>query len=390
MAEPAKRSLCTDCGISRTSKPNRCGKACQFINPDYPKHEKLAHGRSRDELKNPDELIFGPFRKIHRASLIDPKPGAQWTGIATEIGRRLLEEGKVDAVLAVKPDPEDRWKPKPVVVTNPEEMRQCRGMRMGFSPTLALLEPAIEAGLRRIALIGIPCQVYALRALEKELGLEKLFIIGTPCSDNTTTENFHIFLDLLTDKPESVTYLEFRADYQVELRFDDGKTREIPFLKLPISKLPGDFFSLTCQTCVDYTNSLSDITVGYMGGSGEQWLIVRNSRGEELLELLNGAIRLSEPSSSGNRKAHVSGFLKNIERSVTGLPLRRMPGFVRPIVAWLMPKIGPKGMEFARTRVEMKAVESVLQLQKHFPAKAKNMIPDHVWKMAKSYGLQRE
>ena len=48
-----------------------------------------------------------------------------------------------------------------------------------------------------------------------------------------------------------MTYLEFRADFTVELRFEDGRIEEIPFLKLPISKLPGDFFPITCRTCVD-------------------------------------------------------------------------------------------------------------------------------------------
>jgi len=104
--------------------------------------------------------------------------------------------------------------------------------------------------------------------------------IGTPCSDNTTTEAFHDFLALLSDAPETVTYLEFRADYQVELRFADGSERLVPFLQLPISQLPPDFFPLTCRTCVDYTNVLADITVGYMGGQGAQWLLVRNARGD--------------------------------------------------------------------------------------------------------------
>ena len=29
------RELCTDCGISRSSDPKRCGHACQFIKPEY-------------------------------------------------------------------------------------------------------------------------------------------------------------------------------------------------------------------------------------------------------------------------------------------------------------------------------------------------------------------
>ncbi|MDW8444725.1 MAG: Coenzyme F420 hydrogenase/dehydrogenase, beta subunit C-terminal domain [Acetobacteraceae bacterium] len=108
-------------------------------------------------------------------------------------------------------------------------MAACRGMRMGYAPLLALLEPALARGYRRLAVIGIPCQVYALRALERRLGLERLYVIGTPCSDNTTTENFHRFLALLDENPASITYLEFRADMLVELRHADGRVRTIPF-----------------------------------------------------------------------------------------------------------------------------------------------------------------
>jgi len=37
--------------------------------------------------------------------------------------------------------------------------------------------------------------------------------------------------------------------------------------------VPRDFFPVPCRTCVDYTNVLADITIGYMGGQGEQWLV---------------------------------------------------------------------------------------------------------------------
>jgi coenzyme F420 hydrogenase subunit beta len=219
--------------------------------------------------------------------------------------------------------------------------------------------------------------------------LEALYVIGTPCSDNTTTEKFHRFLELLSEAPETITYLEFRADYHVELRFADGRKREIPFLQLPISQLPSDFFPLTCRSCVDYTNVLADITVGYMGGQGEQWLLVRNARGEELLRLLGDEITTSAPGSAGKRAGAVKGFLENTRRAAGGLPLRRMPDWLRPIIGWLMPRIGPRGLEFARARVEMKAVESVLHLERAEPAKMRNMVPDHVWALVAPYGLKK-
>ena len=383
------RSLCTDCGVSRMSDPKQCGKACQFIKPDYPAMETAVHGRARDPERT-DEVYFGPFRRMLRAKLKNPSPGAQWTGITTRIAQRLLETKAVDAVLTMAPDPQDRWKPIPVLVTEPEGMEQVRGMRMGYAPLLALLEPAIAKGYKRLAVIGIPCQVYALRALEKELGLERLYVIGTPCSDNTTTENFHSFLELLAEDPDSITYLEFRADYYVELRFTDGRKKEIPFLMLPISQLPPDFFPLTCRTCVDYTNVLSDITVGYMGGQGQQWLLVRNDRGEELIDLLGDELQSEAPGSSGKREGPVKGFLANTIRAAGGLPLRRMPNWLRPIVGRLMPIVGPKGLEFARARVEMKACETVIHLRREEPARAHYMIPDHIWDIVKPYGIERD
>jgi coenzyme F420 hydrogenase subunit beta len=383
-AEP--RGLCTDCGVSRMADAKACGRACQFIQPDYPRFEAALHGRTRDDQKA-DETHFGVFRRMVRARLAPARDGAQWTGIATTLGEKLLAAGLVEAVLTVAPDPEDRWKPKPVIVTRAQDMARCRGMRMGYSPLIALMEEVAARGLKRIALIGIPCQVYALRALEAEFGLEKLYVIGTPCSDNTTTENFHDFLKLLDPEPDTISYLEFRADFRVELRFDDGRQRLIPFLSLPISKLPRDFFPLTCRTCVDYTNALSDLTVGYMGGEGEQWLIVRNERGEALLELLGDALVTSEPGSKGKRAPHVAAFIKNVELAAGGLPLRSMPDWVRPLVSFLQPRIGPKGLEFARTRLEMKAAETVIHLRREEPAKLKNMVPTHVWKLLAAYGI---
>ena len=311
-----------------------CSACMRFSLPNAPAASRV-DGRARDPGRA-DETFFGPFQRMLRFSLSPPKAGARWTGITTRIAERLLETGAVDAVLTMRPDAADAWKPVPVLVTRAEDMAGCRGMRMGFAPLLALLEPAIARGHRRLAVIGIPCQVYAVRALEQELGFERLYVIGTPCSDNTTTEKFHALLDLVGEQlsvaPSSITYLEFRADHRLELHFADGSTKLIPFLQLPISKLPSDFFPLTCRTCVDYTNVLADITVGYKGGEGEQWLLVRNDRGAELLGLLGDEVRVSSPGSAGKRAGAVKGFLGNVERAAGGLPLRRIPGWLLPVV----------------------------------------------------------
>ena len=381
------RELCTDCGVSRTKQPKRCATACQFIQPNYPEFEISSHGRVR-QIEGSDEVFFGAYLQMYRASLKRPLEGAQWTGIITRLCELLLERGLVDAVITMASDPEDKWRPQPVIINQAKDMKSCRGMKMGYAPIIQYLEQAKELGYQKVAMVGIPCQVYAARALEKELGFEKLFIIGSPCSDNTTTENFHQFLGLLSQKPEEITYLEFRADYHVELRFVDGRIQEIPFLKLPLANLPNDFFPTTCKTCVDYVNSLSDITIGYMAGTGEQWLIIRNARGQEMAQLLELEMNLESLQSAGNRLGAVKGFMKNVELAAGGLPLQRMPNFMRGIFAWVMPRFGPRGLEFAKARIEMKSIESVIHLRATAPHKVKNMVPKHTWQLIRTYGLE--
>jgi coenzyme F420 hydrogenase subunit beta len=79
--------------------------------------------------------------------------------------------------------------------------------------------------------------------------------------------------------------------------------------------------------------------------------------------------------------------MANTARAAGGLPLRRMPDWLRPVVSFLQPRIGPRGLEFARARVEMKAIETILHLRRAHPARLKNMVPDHVWRVAARYGL---
>jgi coenzyme F420 hydrogenase subunit beta len=381
-----RTGLCTDCGVSRLGDGKACGRACQFIRPDYPGLEARVHGRVA--AGTGDEAFFGVTLAMHRARLVPAAAGAQWTGLTTALAAQALRSGAVDAVLCVVPDPADRWRPRPAIITDPAAMAAARGMRMGFAPVLALLAPARAAGHRRIAVIGIPCQVHALRVIEAQLGFEAVTVIGTPCSDNTTTEAFHGFLRRLDPRPETISYLEFRPDYRVELRFDDGRRpRLVPFLNLPLADLPADFFPLTCKTCVDYTNRLADVTVGYMGGDGQQWLVVRNPRGAALVAGLGAQVATAPVTARGRRQGAVAGFAANVARSAGGLPLRRMPRWLRPVVSFLQPRLGPRGLEFARARVEMKAVETVLHLRRAWPAAMKNMVPAHVWRLAAAYGL---
>jgi hypothetical protein len=56
----ARPGLCTDCGVSRMADAKACGRACQFIRPDYPRLETAVHGRPANP-SHADEFFFGPM-----------------------------------------------------------------------------------------------------------------------------------------------------------------------------------------------------------------------------------------------------------------------------------------------------------------------------------------
>ena len=112
-------------------------------------------------------------------------------------------------------------------------------------------------------------------------------------------------------------------------------------------------------------------------------------RGEVRLDL-DGQVHILRPSFAALVAAEeeLGPLFTLVERAAGGLPLRRMPAWLRPIVNWLMPRIGPRGLEFARARVEMKAIETVIHLRREAPAKVKHMVPAHVWKLVERYGIR--
>jgi len=61
-----------------------------------------------------DDLHFGVHEDMMYALATPSVPGAQWTGIVTQIAIQMLESRQVEAVVCVQSDEHDRFTPKPV------------------------------------------------------------------------------------------------------------------------------------------------------------------------------------------------------------------------------------------------------------------------------------
>lgn len=363
--------LCSDCGFCDTSLRPHMAQSCVFVENRTEELERRVHGRAR---ATPDELLFGVYRRMLAARLRTPNPRAQWSGITTRLGALLLERGLAEAVLTTRAVAGTRFAPEPVLARTPDEVLASAGNKPCLSPGLSLLDQVRASGLRRLALIGVGCQVHALRAAQERLGLEELYVIGIPCSDNVAYPDLTRFLGLVSRSPATVVHYEFMQDFSVHLRHEDGRVERCNFIDIPMAEL-GDVFPSACLACFDYANGLADLTVGYMGAPlGWQWLLARNPRGEELLELVRPELELGRLDQRGDRRAGVARSIGMLAR-----PPARPPAPLRRLVAALMRRRGPRGLEFARSVIEIKLLRNLQHVRTRFARMERRVVPEHVY-----------
>jgi 3,8-divinyl protochlorophyllide a 8-vinyl-reductase (ferredoxin) len=376
---PAKE-LCSECGLCDTYYIHYVKEACAFINQQIGELEEQTHTRSRD-LDNPDEVYFGVHQDMMAAQKKQPIPGAQWTGIVSTIAIEMLNRGIVEGVVCVQNTKEDRFGPMPVIARTPEEILAAKVNKPTLSPNLSVLEQVEKSGLKRLLVIGVGCQIQALRSVEKQLGLEKLYVLGTPCVDNVNRAGLQKFLETTSKSPDTVVHYEFMQDFRVHFKHEDGSSETVPFFGLKTNQLK-DVFAPSCMSCFDYVNSLADLVVGYMGAPfGWQWIVVRNEQGKEMLDLVKDQIETQPVMSKGDRKAAVQQSIPAYDKGVT------LPMWAAKLMGVVIEKIGPKGLEYARFSIDSHFTRNYLYVKRNHPEKLEAHVPEFAKRIVGQYKL---
>ncbi|HAN74507.1 MAG TPA: hypothetical protein DCQ63_09650 [Planktothrix sp. UBA8402] len=376
---PAKE-LCSECGLCDTYYVHYVKEACAFLNQQIAELETEAHGRRRN-LDNWDDVYFGVHQDMMQARKKEPIEGAQWTGIVSTIAIEMLNRGLVEGVVCVQNSKEDRFQPQPIIARTPEEVLAAKVNKPTLSPNLSVLEQIEQSKMKRLLVIGVGCQIQALRAVEKELGLEKLYVLGTPCVDNVTRAGLQKFLETTSKSPNTVVYYEFMQDFRVHFKHEDGSTETVPFFGLNTKELK-DIFAPSCLSCFDYVNSLADLVVGYMGATfGWQWIVVRNQTGQEMLDLVGDLIDTQPVITQGNRKPAVQQSIPAYDKAVT------LPMWAAKLMGVVIDKIGPRGLEYARFSIDSHFTRNYLYVKRNYPDKLDAHVPDFAKQIVEQYNL---
>ena len=416
-AFPAK-DLCSNCGLCKTDVGiASVTDACAFIGDGMARAEGLeerVHGRQRvyDE-KNLDEAYFGVHDEILLAR--GNIGNAQWTGVATGIALAWLEAGEVDAVVVAGSSEDGFGSPEPVLCRTKEDVLRGRRVKPSLCPSLAILdEVRDDASIKRLLFCGVGCSVQALRGINKgdpvkALNLDKLYVLGTHCVDNSPTpEAAKRFVSTLpgvgAERADDVVAYEFMADFRVHARLKNEETVKPAYMTLPPS-IGVPSIAPSCFSCFDYTNGLADVVVGYMGApfdakkdemtTAPLMVTVRNAKGRRMLDtaVKSGRVEILQKGGVGGRELPSTGDRRQITvKTVQGDSMVKTllepdfvagdqgaPPFVANILADVIARTLPTGLEFARYSIDYHYIRNQLfcddrmgnRAARHVPAYAK-------------------
>ena len=374
------RDLCSDCGLCDSRWIAYVRQACAFIEQRFELMEARAHGRSRD-LDNEDELYFGVHQRMltarlakldrggpvdrHRQSHRCPCPGDGNGG-----------RGSVRAAKSRRP-----VHPPAGVGPYPGAGTPARVNKPTLSPNLEVLEQLPGSGIRRLLAIGVGCQIQALRAVQDTLPLEQLYVLGLPCVDNVSRSGLQTFLESTSRSPDTVVHYEFMQDFRVHFRHSDGSEETVPFFGLDTPRLK-DVFAPSCLSCFDYTNAGADLVVGYMGAEfGRQWITVRNSRGQELLDLVEEELDQAPVTSRGDRRQAVQQGIEAYDKAL------RLPMGLAALLGFFVRRFGPAGLEYGRFSIDSHFTRNALWVRRHHPEMVDRHIPAFARKIVSRYRL---
>jgi coenzyme F420 hydrogenase subunit beta len=234
-------------------------------------------------------------------------------GVVTQLLLSLLKKGAIEKAVVPLPPQDKPWVFLPQEVSRPEDIVKAAGSKYLPIPQNRFLK---ELSGKKVAFVGLPCQVKGVRNLQKEFPeiKEKLnLVIGLFCGNNLSPEATESILKRLKVPLSEIKKINYKTGpypgfFKVELKNSQNYTLSkfsfnylIPFYILP-----------SCLICGDYANELSDISVGetWFNSPGHSLLLVRTTQGEKMLKETQslGKLSLAPISLKEAKRIHCHGL----------------------------------------------------------------------------------
>jgi coenzyme F420 hydrogenase subunit beta len=255
-----------------------CTRACPRFRQWEPEADKHLFGR----VRNPDEMA-GVWRQLllTRASDTVQHEKGQDGGFVTAMLSWLLDNDYIEGALVSGVEDDDAWKAKPQLVRTKDEVLATAGSRYTYCANPLALRDAKEAGLSRLALVGMGCQTSSPPVMwDRKAGKVSkpfLFNIGLLCSKTFDDAIFpELFEAKYGLKKQDMVKMNIKGVFQIWMK--DGSYHEIDLKECHQWTRTG------CKSCPDFAAEHADISTGGIGKDNDWTLtIVRTELGEEVV-----------------------------------------------------------------------------------------------------------
>jgi coenzyme F420 hydrogenase subunit beta len=223
---------------------------------------------------------FGYYRKMVLAQSTDPnlRKLSRGGGVVTSLLTYGVDKKLFDSAIVSKAEADNPAKPKASVALVPDDILSAVGSKFFPSPVAKAYGSAVYGyGKTKIAFVGVPCHVVALRKMEAwrhKIGDNLAITIGLFCFGTFSMsplleyieKNYHV-------KPSEIKHMRLSSQFVVQ-------TADTT-IRIPISEIENNIMP-SCRTCTDFTAELADISIGGAYPL-EEWstVIIRTKAGED-------------------------------------------------------------------------------------------------------------
>ncbi len=317
------RNLCIECGI--------CHMICPEIEDLNEEIQSLA------EWKEPvGNVVSTSIVRSRDKQILDRATDG---GAVTGILSYLLEKGVIDSAIVSKNV--GLFNREPFLARTRDDLISSSGSFFDishgmvlysehystFTPSIQALESIKRTGGRKVAFVGTPCQVAAIRKMQV-LGVvpsEAVYcVFGLFCSGNFS------FDDKARKTLERIGRFQWNQVRKINIKdkmyvlLDDGSIHTLPLDELDFIMRPA------CRYCQDYTAELADLSFGGIG-SEDGWttVLARSRLGLSILKNAQDNVLESFPfqlSSPDLEEQSVKKRMQKLQRSINHLEYKRKLG----------------------------------------------------------------
>jgi len=337
---------------------DRIWRACPGKYFDFPAYRKLFF---------PEVAHFhtytGPYQEIFIGFATNPEVriNSASGGILTAILLWLLDKNLIDGAVVTAMSESEPWLAKSFIATTPEDIIRAAQSKYIITSVNEIL-PLIETFQGRLAYVGLPGQVQAIRKLQamNDPSVRNIHYIFGPFYGNTLHfSSIKSFLRSYGEKDyHNISKLWFRyGEWPGNMRIEMKNGRIIQLPKFHANYLIPFHILKNSLLCTDLSNEFTDVSGGDAWapvyeerGKGFSMVISRSKKGQEILEkmLSEGYLSLQHIDENEAITMHSHGYDLKKRGAFIRMKFRRMIGLPVPDYGYEL-----KGFPLSRYLMEM-------------------------------------